>query len=24
VAIADVDALRRVYQRALGNLLLKA
>ena len=24
VALADVDALRRVYQRALGNLLLKA
>jgi len=24
VAVADVDALRRVYQRTLGNLLLKA
>jgi len=24
VAVADVDALRRVYQRLLGNLLLKA
>jgi len=24
VALADVDALRRVYQRVLGNLLLKA
>ena len=23
-ALADVDALRRVYQRLLGNLLLKA